>query len=278
MPRWIAAFLLFAFCATAAHAQDARKLLTGGGAKAWTPLNLSASLVAWWDAQYLPGLTFNVSNISAWTDRKSGIVASQGTGANQPAWSATARNGKPGATFAGAQNLPFGSNAVIPTGTSASFLAVAAFANTSGVASSATGYGVFTTAQLRAIQKSGSNVIVVTDFGTDITDGAWSNTDAFIEALYLSATVTGWVDGTANIGPSAMGFNTNGNAGAIGAAVTGNMFAGVVQQVLILNAAPSTCQRQKLEGWESWYDGKAGSNLPSNHPYKNAAPILDGAC
>ena len=32
---------------------------------------------------------------------------------------------------------------------------------------------------------------------------------------------------------------------------------------------PTTSERQKMEGWESWYDGKAGANLLAGHPCKS---------
>ena len=74
--------------------------------------------------------------------------------------------------------------------------------------------------------------------------------------------------------------NTSGTTGAIGGNVPSgaSTVTGTIQQLLVLNVIPSTCQQQKLEGWESWYDGRAGANLPSNHPYKSAAPIAGGAC
>lgn len=275
--KLIAGLCLAALLACPADALTGERWVLLSGNVLWTPLNLGSALVAWWDASDTAHIVLSVSNVTSWTDKVSGIVALQATGAAQPTYSATARNGKPGVTFSGAQNLAFGTSAVLPTGTATSMIATEAFANTSASAAASFSYGTFATAQLRAIQKNTSNVAVVTDFGTDVTNGAWSNSDMFIEALYSSATITGWTDGNATIGPSAAGFNTTGTTGMIGAANGGNNFAGVVQQAFVL-INPSTCQRQKLESFVSYYVGRNGANLPASNPYRNGPPLVGGGC
>jgi hypothetical protein len=276
---WLLAvlFLIYPVRAQIQNDQTADYLGPIGGSQLWTPLNLGSTLVAWWDAQYTPNLTFNGSNISAWTDRQSGIVASQGTGANQPGWSGTARNGKAGLTFNGSsQQLSFGSN-TLPTGTNASFMAVAAFTSASGNFEGAVSYGTAAAGQLRLLGRYNTNNAYVSIGNTDLVNGSWLSTDAFLEGAWSSVTQSEWLDGTA-FGPSAATFNTVGNSGNIGSDIGAILFNGTIQQVVGMNVVPSTCQRQKLEGWESWYDGKAGSNLPSNHPYKSAAPTVGGSC
>ena len=42
--------------------------------------------------------------------------------------------------------------------------------------------------------------------------------------------------------------------------------------VLLLDYAPTTGDRQKIEGWASWTFAGDGSLLPVGHPYKSAAP------
>tara|TARA_R100000365_G_C2737740_1_gene66803 strand:+ start:717 stop:1451 length:735 start_codon:yes stop_codon:yes gene_type:complete len=52
------------------------------GGAAWTPMDMGASLLAWWDASQ--GLTLSGSQATAWADRKNGYSAVQATGAAQP--------------------------------------------------------------------------------------------------------------------------------------------------------------------------------------------------
>jgi len=52
---------------------------------------------------------------------------------------------------------------------------------------------------------------------------------------------------------------------------TGGAFSGVMGE-LIIKPISSTTTRQKMEGYLAWKWGLEG-NLPSDHPYKNAAPI-----
>lgn len=277
--KLIAGLCLAALLACPADALTGTRRVLLSGNVAWTPLSLGPLLAAWWDAQYTPSLTFNASNVSGWADRINGIAASQATGANQPGYSATARNGKAGLTFNGTtQFMAFGVNAFLPTGTNPSFIATAAFVNAGAAFNATFGYGASSATNTRLIQKNNANTAAVSMFGTDLTDGTWSNIDAFIEGQFSSASMSGWDDGTA-FGPIVAAFNTTVSSGNIGS-IPGpaNGFNGTIQQVVVLNNVPSTCQRQKLEGWESWYDGKAGVNLPVGHPYKNSAPLAGGAC
>jgi hypothetical protein len=277
-------------CATAllgAARSDAvagsRTILLLSGSTLWTPLNLGSSLVAWWDASYVPGLTFNGSNISAWTDRKSGIVASQATGANQPGWSATARNGKAGLTFNGSSQFLAFTPAGFPSGSAASTLASAAFSNSSATITISFVFGANAAQQVRAIGKTASNLVAA--FGSSNDQSAaegWAGVDHFAEVLLpagATPTQSIYVDGGAAETSPLLTFNTGTTTGFIGQWIaTGLFWTGTVQQDWVFNGVLSTCQRQKLEGFESWYDGKNGSNLPATHPYKSHAPTVGGAC
>lgn len=67
----------------------------------WTPLNLGAKLLLWWDAEDADSLTLAGSAVTAWEDKSAGFAVAQATGASQPAYSATAVNGRPGIVFDG---------------------------------------------------------------------------------------------------------------------------------------------------------------------------------
>ena len=42
-----------------------------------------------------------------------------------------------------------------------------------------------------------------------------------------------------------------------------------------LREALTTDERQRLDGWMSWTSGYQGGNLPTDHPYKLVAPVID---
>jgi hypothetical protein len=295
MTRFISLLVACAIALLGAAPSDAvtgpRRVLPLSGSVLWTPLNLGSSLVAWWDASYIPGLTGG-SSISAWTDRMSGIVASQATGANQPGWSATARNGKPGLTFNGSSTRMTFTPTGFSTGVSAFSLSIASFVS-NGVTTQieAFGYGPGVAGQSATIGSLSSgnsppSTAYLDQFGTGINQGGssvtWPNNDRFVVASIPSgatSTITLAVDGVATTGTSASRNMSLSGGGMIGAYVGAtNFWSGTIQQLVATNAALSTCQRQKLEGWESWYDGKNGSNLPATHPYKSYAPTVGRAC
>lgn len=276
-----AAALLVALMAVVApaEAQNGRRAVLFGH-QAWSPLNLP-SLVAWWDASYTPGLTFNSGNVSAWTDRKSGIVASQGTGANQPGWSATGLNNKPALSFNGtSQSLGF-SSALLPTGTASSTMAVAGIATSSANNERFIEYGAAGGFRgLLAAATTGNE-------GVDLnaTVSAVAGTTSWYSQLFVVATIAnnsqaifqnGNSDGTGAVALTSSG--TSGQIGQKGDGSSTGFLNGKLQQALIFSTVLSACQLNLLAGWESWYDGKNGSNLPASNPFKNRPPYVSDAC
>lgn len=254
------------------------------GSVPWTPLNISsAALVAWWDPTQ--GIALNGSNVSAWADRVGGLAPAQAIATQQPEFSATARNGKPGLVFnsANSQFLNINSTGLLPTGTVAITIAVAAFYNgTPAAVTRVAGYGstsVNGAARLAAISLTGFDSAADV-IGSRLTSSStWANVDSFVEAQFPSGTgsqtIGIYADGNAPTTGALTLASITANATAIGAVVGGGTaWNGAVQQVLIISGTLSTSERQKLEGWESWTDGKVGSNLPSGHPYKSRAPYV----
>lgn len=93
-------------------------LLTGAGhgvAPVWTPADLGASLLAWWDAN--TGVTETGGAVSAWEDSVAAHTLVQATEGAQPVYSATSFNGAPGITFDGtADYLSVEGVGALPTG------------------------------------------------------------------------------------------------------------------------------------------------------------------
>jgi hypothetical protein len=124
------------------------------------------------------------------------------------------------------------------------------------------------------LRVSGSTIdagLFTSDFFTTF---GWSSVDRMIvwnqNGTAASVTADG-VTQTATLSTPATG--TAG--GAIGANSNGGSpFTGVIQQAFCFNRVLTASEVAKLEGWESWYDGKNGSNLPANNPYKNRPPYV----
>lgn len=275
--------------ALAAYAQiedaEARRcpLFCGGlNQVLWTPLN-DPNLVAWWDASFLPNLTFNTTNISAIADRKSGIVASQGTGAAQPAWSATARNGKPGMSFVNpSSQILTGISILLPQGSAASAVIVAGYGDpAANTDNGAFGWGTIVNANDgREVNQNLTPPVVQVQNGnggsTFTSAISWNGVDNCIIyeiASGASPAAKLTINGT-NAAATTPIATLSTSSGAFSISGPRRFFYGIIQQIAVSGSVLSTSIRQKYEGWESWYDGKAGLNLPANHPYKNRPPFV----
>lgn len=93
---------------------------------AWTPLDLGASLIAWWDAQRSDLITHVAGAVSSWKDIVGAYDAVQATAGSKPVYSASSFNGAwGGVTFDGTDDrlaVAGTLNVAIPTGAAASEL------------------------------------------------------------------------------------------------------------------------------------------------------------
>lgn len=258
-----------------------------GGAAPWTPAS-DPVFIAWWDASDTLRIGQTASQVSSWTDRISGAVAIQPTMASQPIWNATARNGKPGiVNNTGTAGVPLILNGVgsnLPQGSAAVYVGIAGFGLAPGLTQGVNDvfqYGNLGTtndgrefcAQIGATTNavsynSGTG-------GTTVnTTFDWTNVDKFIEwsvPAGATPTVSMYADGSAAQTGALTGTQVTAsqNFSIFGSRRNWN---GVIQQIVVANAILTASQQQKVQGWESWYDGKAGANLPGGHPYKSRAP------
>ena len=79
------------------------RLPVSSGSGTWTPGALGSALFDAWDAEDAGAVTQSSGSVSEWRSFR-GLQAQQATGANQPAYSATSFNGRPGITFNGTTN------------------------------------------------------------------------------------------------------------------------------------------------------------------------------
>jgi len=86
----------------ARSAQEAIAPLPPSG---WTPADLGASLLGWWDAEDEATLTLNGAQVTAWSDKVAGLSLSQVTGTFKPLWAADSMNNRPAMTFDGSDDF-----------------------------------------------------------------------------------------------------------------------------------------------------------------------------
>ena len=232
-------------------------------APAWKPAALGSALALWFDADDASTITLNGSTVSQWRDKSvNALHVSQSTASLQPAYLAADLNGKAGIDFYLNKGLFSTSNPVV------------SFVITVIKARNATWDNFHTMLESRTTQTRIGGIRQHRDTG-------------FHFSVWPSAI---WEDGASKT-ISTSGFNTinsphiiaftsaSGRGNPITGVVMGNYDAtssggsGVQYETIALSTAPSTDDRQKLEGYLAWKWGTV-ANLPSDHPYKLGAPTV----
>lgn len=244
----------------------------------WTPSDLdSGTLTAWYKAD---SLSLNDGDgVGSWTDSSgNGHTVAQLTGTRQPTFETNELNGLPVLRYDGTNDiLSDGDIADLDVGTGDIWLASVLKSTDDGAAqfffekgSNQFGLMCSRTGDLRA--RLGSNVNIPVQ-----NSGNWSRTEfVLVTASRVSSTCNGFVNGSDmdTTGTTNTGSISNSNVLDIGAtAVGGNPMTGDIAEVLVGGATLSTVDRQKIEGYLAHRYGLEG-NLPSDHPYKSAAPTI----
>ena len=99
--------------------------------------------------------------------------------------------------------------------------------------------------------------------------GTWYCTEMLLTGSTLYPYVTGNAQTTK--GSSTTSSFTNLNIGGANGAYSGQPWTGDIGEILVYNSYLADADRQKIEGYLAWKWG-IQSQLPSNHPYKNASP------
>ncbi|WGM30253.1 hypothetical protein [Brevundimonas sp. NIBR11] len=249
----------------------------------WTPAVLGGSVVGWWDALDAATFTLNGENVAAWANKgAAGGAAVQTTGANQPAYSASARNGRPGVVAgSGGKKLSFTTVVPgLPTGNAASTLAVVGVDTSGGGNAYLFGYGTAATGQMRTLVTAPPNVVLAHFGAANDTSSvlSWTHLDRIVVAdvgAGVNPTSNLVVDGGGPQSKTITTLNTTTAGGFIFARPSGSggEWLGVVQEILVFNRVLTTTERRKLEGYLAWR-WSVVANLPSGHPYKSSAPYV----
>ena len=278
-----------------------------GKRRPWTPANIATAL--WLDANDASTITLNGSTVSQWND-KSGNErhAAQATAANQPTYTANGLNGKPVLTFDGLNDfLTAGTTSsfnFFHNGQESAAVAVCRFGNTGsdpdanyslftngGGASGDTGIDMSfedrspnNNALSVSVSRSVPGSFPVSSFVDNIiTPGQWIIPSIRMDADNSTPAnrAIGNVNGGANItGNTSSVSPALGNASFpmhIGSGVFSYGFysylLGAVSEIIFINSALSTTDRQRIEGYLAHKWGLT-ANLPSDHPYKTTPPTV----
>lgn len=255
----------------------AKRLLTAAASRLdegglWTPAAITTAL--WLDAADSSTITLNGSTVSEWRDKSgNNRHATQSTAANQPTKMTN------GVQFDGvADRMTLATQPITGT-TPRTFFVVASPTNLSAPA-------VFSAVEVTTSPgrlwdiclESGQIAIRVTNnaiYATTISTTspgifgvAWSSGAVFsTDVRHNGATITrtGGIDATIN--------TTTGTARIGYAEGQTKFFAGTISEMLIIPVFLSIADRQRIEGYLAHKWGLAAS-LPSDHPYKTAAPTV----
>lgn len=273
----------------------------------WTPAAITTAL--WLDAADASTVTTVSGNVSQWNDKSgNGRDAAQSTAGNRPAYQSAAQNGLNAVRFTAASQhfLTAGTNSTwnfLHNGTASSMFIVSkvqstgsnpdalhSLFDTANLASANTGLSVFYDDRASVLR----NNMLVVNIVRGVTGASAAlalNADIITPGLYTiyslyldsdNATagnrILNRLNGGAEFGgnietaaPSTSNSISALNIGRSGSAafyLTGDMC-----EILILNTQPDTPNRQRIEGYLAHKWGLTG-NLPSDHPYKSAAPTL----
>ena len=242
----------------------------------WTPDYLSAgTLTAWYKAD---SLSLNDGDgVGSWTDSSgNGHTVAQLVGSRQPTFETNELNSKPVIRYDGSNDiLSDGDIADLDVGTGDIWMASVFKSTDDGGAQfffekNATEFGLVTIKSGVLQARLGGTTNIPTQ-----SAGNWSRTDfVLVTASRVSSACNGFVNGSdmTTTGTTNSGSISNSNVFDIGAsAVGGQTTTGDIAEVLVGGATLDTNERQKIEGYLAHKYGLE-ANLPSDHPYKSAAP------
>lgn len=222
-------------------------------ARSATPLTILGSLlVGWWDAGRSDLITHDGSNlVSSWKDVIGGYDLTQGTAGAKPVYSATSFGSRPGVTFDGADDyLRLASTpASFPVGNATSEIWLCGDQTIDkAVATSVNAFTYGATTHSRAVRRtvaSADNRANVTASGASAsnTNGVWFGRH-YVRGIFVDGAINPHLDGVAGSNGAATLATTASSItmGANNSSTAGSFFGGVIDQVLVLNAAPTADQ------------------------------------
>jgi hypothetical protein len=231
----------------------------------WTPADLGAGLLAWWNADDL-----GEGPASAWADRIAGNTPVQASPANQPVAGWASFNGVGGVTFDGVDDqLTLVGTGSLPVGAVPCEVWTLT-RRTSGSTITVFGYGG-AAASFRTVRRSGGLAQMHDGSGGLVNGGSFggfgilgARFDAALFTLRQNGAQAGTDDATLNTDATRL------RIGANTATSAANLFGGIVRHILVTDLLALSDQ-EKMEGWLA-HDARLPSLLPPTHPYAHFPP------
>ncbi len=275
------AYVLNNFAPVANAGPDQSTSISGGAA--WTPAQISTA--GWYDASDAGTITESGGAVSQWNDKSGNDLHLQAAGGQEPLTGSTSINGTNAIDFDGSNDQmstssnPFGAavnDALVimvhqvdnDSDQGTIFTLTGSDASGSRWQSHAPYNG---TAYFDCGGTGGANRInqnYGTNTGDNVLLGFYGSTTDNVQQIYKNGTL---LVGDA----SGHSVNTAGNI-FVGSGASSSYQDTTIGELIIVNGTVSLEDRQKLEGYLAHKWGLAGS-LPSEHPYKAAAPGGSGA-
>lgn len=230
----------------------------------WTPAQISTML--WLDAADAATITTVSGNVSQWNDKSgNNRHAVQATAGYRPVYDSANNR----ITFDGTDDRLTGA---LPGLTAASW----AFAYMPSTDTAYSVLGITTTGAAQGWDRfPGDGYSYPNRFRTSRVETYQAAPSSGTHILSGSSSSTGWQEWLNGSSPgaaaAAFGTNSTYTLGNDNSLASQTWYAGSISEVILLPSAWTTADRQKAEGYLAWKWGTV-AGLPSNHPYKNAAP------
>lgn len=246
----------------------------------WTPANLTVKSYAWYDGQDISAISAASGLVSQWRDRsENGRHLAQATAGDKPTYSVDGFKQRP--SIFNSVSTSIGTTSFGLSGSTASFFMMQlatldnSLADNRMLSMAATANNDFDNALGGLIIQYGGTVFTFNANGADRGTQTPLPSPGLVEVILNGTTCVNGADGTftasTNYTPS---FNID--SIAVGGYFLNNgltPWTGYFGEVLILNYAPSTADRQRIEGYCCHRRGLS-QNLPASHPYRNAPPLI----
>jgi hypothetical protein len=235
----------------------------------WTPAQFGTNVSLWLDAANASTLVLNGNHVKQWTDLSGGgNNVTNSIAATQPTYQTNGINNRPAVCFTAAGMGLFGAKNFGVSGSAPRTLAAVMDCGLVGtgtpVENEGFGFEISTAdAEVPYFYNSGDVVQSRPPFA--------KNAGLFF-GEYGNGGGQGYVSG-AFFGSNGVVPNTLPGPIQLGKRSDGDTRTGKISEIVYLSTGLSAPQRHQLEGYLAWKWGLQGS-LPTNHPYRNAAPLV----
>jgi len=243
----------------------------------WTPACLGTNLALWLDAANTNSLVLNGTSVSQWND-----LSDQGNNVYthsldyEPIY-VPGGSANPGSLYFDGSSCLFATNHTLAVGTNpVTIFSVASAGPNSTGWRWLYSYGSGNIGCARGLIQDNNGEVIGFNIGVSwppTIPYTWTTQTCMAGAIFTESAIYGNYDGAA-FAEMGSGMYTPANLPLyVGASPIVNQFwYGNINEIIAANTILSTNQIAQLEGYLAWKWGLQ-TNLPANHPYRNAAPL-----